>query len=377
MIPAAHEPRPRCLRCWRPARLCYCRDLVPVATETRVVFLQHPRERAAAMGTARLAHLALANSELHVGAHPDVHQRVHDLAGDPTAALLYPDGDCPAPAWKPRTLVVIDGTWTTARKMLARTPALARLPRLRLAPSAPSAYRIRREPAPHCLSTVEAVAAALTELEGDAGRFAPMLGAFHSLVETQIDFAGTHRVPYRHLRARRGARAERLRDSLSRGVAVQVEGNPAGVGLGHELVLLAARRIATGESFRAVVRPRRAVHPRFAERAAIPLRALVEGGDPLDVARARWADFLRPGDVLVGWGTFSPRLLAVEDMIHDPWLDLRPGVIQRLRRRPGGVERAATALADAAPGDPSCGRAERRLEALVTLVASLVAGENR
>jgi len=377
MIPAVHEPRPRCLRCWRPERLCYCRDLVPVATETRVVFLQHPRERAVAMGTARLAHLALANSELHVGAHPDAHRRVLDLAGDPTAALLYPDGDRPAPASKPRTLVVIDGTWTTARKMLARTPALARLPRLRLAPSAPSAYRIRREPAPHCLSTVEAVAAALTELEGDADRFAPMLGAFHSLVETQIELAGTRRMPYRHLRARRGARFERLRETLSRAVAVQVEGNPAGSGLGHELVLLVAHRIATAEIFRAVVRPRRAVHPRFTERTGIAARALEDAGDTIDGARARWADFVQANDVLVGWGTFSPRLLAVEDMLHDPWLDLRPGVIQRLRRRPGGVEQAALALADAAPADPTRGRAERRLDALVTLVASVVAGENR
>src|SRR5581483_5503638 len=47
--------------------------------------------------------------------------------------------------------------------------------------------RIRREPAEHCLSTIEAVAAVLGKLEGDAPRFARMLVPFDRMVDHQID----------------------------------------------------------------------------------------------------------------------------------------------------------------------------------------------
>ena len=42
-------------------------ELAPIASATRVVFLQHPRESRVAIGTCRMAHLALAGSELHRG----------------------------------------------------------------------------------------------------------------------------------------------------------------------------------------------------------------------------------------------------------------------------------------------------------------------
>src|SRR5262245_3699919 len=38
-------PRQVCQRCRRPASVCFCGCLVQVSTRTRVVFLQHPRER--------------------------------------------------------------------------------------------------------------------------------------------------------------------------------------------------------------------------------------------------------------------------------------------------------------------------------------------
>ena len=78
----------RCRRCRRPAPLCLCIDLVPCTTRTRVVILQHPREHGMKMGTARLAHLGLAGSELHVGLRFDDHPRVTALAADPGTALL-------------------------------------------------------------------------------------------------------------------------------------------------------------------------------------------------------------------------------------------------------------------------------------------------
>jgi DTW domain-containing protein YfiP len=145
-----------------------------------------------------MAHLGLANSELHCGvAFADLPRAVGSAAGG--AALLFPGPGAALPDVRsaPQTLVVIDGTWSQARSLLRRNPYLSTLPRLGLAPAMPSAYRIRREPAPHCLSTVEAVVDVLARLEGHAARFAPLLQAFERMVTLQLECAA------RRLRATR------------------------------------------------------------------------------------------------------------------------------------------------------------------------------
>ena len=60
-------PRAMCGRCRRPMSVCYCRALPQIETTTKVVILQHPRERDMPIGTARMAQLCLRDSELHVG----------------------------------------------------------------------------------------------------------------------------------------------------------------------------------------------------------------------------------------------------------------------------------------------------------------------
>ena len=218
-----------------------------------------------------------------------------------------------APDAPPRTLVVVDGTWTTARKMLARSPILRALPRVSLRPAAPSTYRIRREPAAHCLSTVEAVVAALTMLEGDGARFAPLLAAFDRLVTTQLEHMGRHPVPFRHERKhRRPRRASAVEAALAdaeRVVVVQAEGNPRDGAL-HELVHLVALRPraarASPSSSGLVSSPRARRH---GWSALIARRRCPAGG-----LASAWSAFVRPGDALVGWGHFTPTLLAANGL---------------------------------------------------------------
>jgi len=195
--------RPTCLRCLRPTAFCVCAELAPVASRTRVVILQHPREARLAICSAWLTRLALENAELHHGFHFAGHDHVMALAASPGAALLYPgEGATPAAALAgspPPVLLVIDGTWLQAEKMLAANPRLAALPRVAVASSEPSGYRdLRREPAPHCLSTVEAVAFALGALERDPARFEPMRAAFRLMVEKQLACSRDGRRAPRH-----------------------------------------------------------------------------------------------------------------------------------------------------------------------------------
>jgi DTW domain-containing protein YfiP len=159
-----------------------------------VIILQHPREARLAICSAWLAKVALQNAELHQGVALDAIPRVQALAGDPGAALLYPGpGAAPAAsraAAPPSCLVVVDGTWHQAERMIARSRVLSALPRLSVEPDGGEGYgALRREPEEGFLSTLEAIALALTALEGDAAPYAPMREAFRRMVAQQLECA--------------------------------------------------------------------------------------------------------------------------------------------------------------------------------------------
>ncbi len=289
MTPRMLAYRPTCHRCLRPASHCYCAHLTPIPSRTRVVFLQHPREYRMAIGTARMTNLGLANSELHVGADLDRHPRVRALTDDPTgAALLFPGPGAIEP-WAlpdgpPATLVVLDGTWIQARKMLARSARLQRLPRVGFTPAAPGAYRIRREPAAHCLATVEAVVQVLGRLENDPERFTPLLRAFEQMVEQQLHFKTARPNPYFHAPRVRLSDRARLRLALAkerdRLVAVHVEANAhaceARVVGAPELLQLVAERVATRRALRGLAGGASAARAVGAGPPRAPRRALRE-----------------------------------------------------------------------------------------------------
>jgi DTW domain-containing protein YfiP len=197
--------RSSCPRCLRPEAFCVCRDLRPVQARTRVVLLQHPREARLAICSAWLTRLALENVELHCGFRFSTNARVREVVAAPGAALLYPGPGAVPIATRasrpPELLVVIDGTWKQSEKMLAANPEIAALPRLSIEDEGGSGYLdLRREPAPHCLSTLEAVAHGLSALERDAARFEPMRAAFREMVERQLACSRDGRRNPRHRR---------------------------------------------------------------------------------------------------------------------------------------------------------------------------------
>lgn len=186
------ERRPTCERCQRPLVVCYCEFITELPTRTRVLLLQHPRERKVGIGTARIARLALPNSELRVGV--DFSQdKIVTEAVKQNAYLLFPSKTAidlhEVKQETPITLVVVDGTWWQARSLWKRNPMLAALPHVRFTPNAPSNYRIRHEPADHCVATIEALAHVLGTLEGDSKKFEALLPPFHAMVEKQLKYA--------------------------------------------------------------------------------------------------------------------------------------------------------------------------------------------
>lgn len=196
-------PRPRCERCQRPITHCLCPLIPCLDSRTRVVVLQHPSETSHALNTARLAALGLINAELRVG---EVFDDLEDLLATPgyRPVLLFPgDGAEVLQPYGasidelPLLLIVPDGTWRKARKMLYLNPLLEALPRVTLGDVTPSRYRLRKAPEPGALSTIEAVVQALNVLEG-AGRFDPVLRPFEALIEGQISAMGVETFERNH-----------------------------------------------------------------------------------------------------------------------------------------------------------------------------------
>jgi DTW domain-containing protein YfiP len=185
--------RPQCPRCLRPQTHCLCSLIPSLDSRTRVLLLQHPSEVNHALNTARLAALGLTNAELIVG---EVFEDLPTLLNRPgyRARLLFPADDAqPMQAYdvsdEPLLLVVPDGTWRKARKMLHLNPLLASLPRVTLAEGGVSRYRLRKAPGPGALSTIEAIVQALQALETPAS-FEPLLKPFEALIEGQIAAMG-------------------------------------------------------------------------------------------------------------------------------------------------------------------------------------------
>jgi DTW domain-containing protein YfiP len=194
ITPIARPGRATCAACLRA--VCICGWIVPVASPVELLILQHPLEVRNAKNSARLLHLCLPGSRLVVGEAfaPDA---LHGLlyAGGRTPLLLYPGAPDAAPILMPAPaalrLVVLDATWRKSRKMLHLNPVLHTLPRLALRDTGPSGYRIRKAHAPDQLSTFEAAALALSQLEGgeDAReRIRPLLAAFDGFVAQQAAF---------------------------------------------------------------------------------------------------------------------------------------------------------------------------------------------
>ncbi len=136
--------------------LCVC-GVVPLRhTTTRLVLVMHHVEAMRQSNTGRLALSALEHMCIRLRGDRDRPLEVQDLLD---AAYVARDP-------RPVTLFVPDGTWNTARKIPLRHPELRALPRVCLPVEAASQYRLRHNPHPEKVSTLEAIARAMGVLEG-------------------------------------------------------------------------------------------------------------------------------------------------------------------------------------------------------------------
>jgi len=176
------------------ARGCVCPALRGLPSNvTHIAVVRHVLETKKLSNTGRFA-AALANSSLHTFGSKTAALDTDSLTA-PGTWLLFPEGPVHPrpPTPPPERLVVLDGTWHQARRMRQRIAALRGLPILSLPAPAQPRPRMRRAPARHTMSTLEAVAAALRWLgEGDV---ADRLDALHDAVIAAAELPGRRRLP--------------------------------------------------------------------------------------------------------------------------------------------------------------------------------------
>lgn len=384
MLDTSRPPRALCRRCLRPPVVCVCAHLPELAPRTRVVILQHPRERRVAIGTARMAARCLRGAALVVGVRLDDDPRVAPLLADPQRppVLLWPGPGArdltrePPPG--PVTLVAVDGTWHLAKRLLQSNPRLAALPRYGLSPAAPSAYRIRREPRAECLSTIEALSQALGVLEGDPAAYAAMMAPFRAMVDAQIEQHQRSRAPRDKSRLKQRRRLPwRMPAPLadpSRVTLVAVEANSYPLDAPYrapdELVACHVVRGDGADPVELVLRPSHAPAPHVTTHTGLSVERLLAGA-PRSALPALLSERLAAAPVLGVWGSFAARMLRQEGLLEGvEVVDLRGVASRWLRSAPGSIERCAAQMGGQAPVLGS-GRGGRRLGLLLHVLRAL------
>jgi DTW domain-containing protein YfiP len=175
-----------------------------VDNKVAILILQHPQEQDRVLGTAKLLCESLANATLTVGLSwrnlghalkrpADAKDwgvlylgSAHTKGKGPLVALDRkgePLTDQPGACAGLMGIVVLDGNWSQAKALWWRNAWLTKLRRFVVVPDGPSLYGdLRKEARPDAVSTLEAVALALSVLEGDAAVREKLLTPFRALI---------------------------------------------------------------------------------------------------------------------------------------------------------------------------------------------------
>jgi DTW domain-containing protein YfiP len=182
----SHGAHTRCESCLLLQEWCLCDRVPRLEIQTQLIIIRHWKERLRTSNTARMVQAAIPSTVILDYGAPGAEL-------DPTtlplseASLLFPGETAQSPAFK--TLIIVDGSWPQARRMVQRIPGLASLPKTSVSPLPVPPRRLRRPPQPEGMATIEAVARALDRLEGP-GTGAPLDLLFNDMVETMNRLRG-------------------------------------------------------------------------------------------------------------------------------------------------------------------------------------------
>jgi DTW domain-containing protein YfiP len=191
--------RALCPHCQFSLLTCLCANLVTVKNKLKIIILQHPSETKVTKNTAKLLNLCLSQCCVVQGESQSDFQFLNNLPSKNTA-VLYPnehaflldgnDENVNNLKTQLTHLIVLDGTWKKAFKIMQLTPRLHEFMSVSFKTIPANRYRIRKSPRLDSLSTLEAVAYSLFLIEQQNPE--PLYAVLDALNDKQTQFMPAH-----------------------------------------------------------------------------------------------------------------------------------------------------------------------------------------
>ncbi|XP_077318351.1 tRNA-uridine aminocarboxypropyltransferase 2 [Lithobates pipiens] len=198
-VESSISKRALCTRCSRPQKVCLCPFLPaqPINVSMNLYIVQHPAEESRVLRTVPLLAACLPEDKCKVLIGRRFgEERYPELAAvcrNPGTFILYPGAEAAnleelslAADQQPRSLIIIDGTWSQAKDIFYKN-SLFRLPKqVQLKTTVSSQYVIRTQPTNTCLSTLECAAIALSIMEKNTAIQETILRPLQALCSFQL-----------------------------------------------------------------------------------------------------------------------------------------------------------------------------------------------
>ena len=189
--------RTLCIHCNFALNTCICSAITNINNKVTVIILQHPSEEKIAKNTAKLLNLCLTDCQIIKGENNDDFSILKTLPVSSTV-LLYPNENAinlddnaeQASINNITHLIVVDGTWKKAYKILQLTPLLNQFKTVSFKQLPKNRYAIRKAPRADSLSTLEAVAHSLLLIEQLDP--APLYNVLDELIQKQTQHMPEH-----------------------------------------------------------------------------------------------------------------------------------------------------------------------------------------
>lgn len=167
----------RCQRCLLPLKHCLCATIKPQTARSRFCLVMFDTEPMKPSNTGRLIADILPETYAFQWSRTTPPEALLALvtSGDYQPMVVFPASYAHSPrqvlaapptSGKPPLFIMLDGTWTEARKMFRKSPYLDNLPVISVDLTVTSTYRLRAAHGDGQYCTAE-VASALLELAGD------------------------------------------------------------------------------------------------------------------------------------------------------------------------------------------------------------------
>ena len=160
--------REKCNTCLRPVKMCFCRDIIKQNNKTQLLIIQDDEESRHYLNTAIMAKLSFENTTLELVSKLKIEDLTLRIKNASCPAILYPSLENSIQTEKRNQvdlLIVLDGTWRKAKRILHTFSILKELPFVSLTMSKEKKYSLRKAKLDYQYSTLEAITYALASIE--------------------------------------------------------------------------------------------------------------------------------------------------------------------------------------------------------------------